>query len=226
MKILALDTSAEACSVALNLDGELLGHCQHAPRRHTELILPLLEQLLAEAGLLLGQLDAIAFGRGPGSFTGVRIAAGVTQGVALGAGLPVLAISTLAALAQRAFRVHGERYLLSAFDARMGEIYWAGYQIGDRGLAVLRGQEAVLPPGQAQPPESADWFAVGNGWSAHADALQQAVPLGPGRCDPDLVCRAEEIALLAQRELVEGRALSPEQALPVYLRDQVAWQRG
>ncbi|MEO5342682.1 MAG: tRNA (adenosine(37)-N6)-threonylcarbamoyltransferase complex dimerization subunit type 1 TsaB [Gammaproteobacteria bacterium SHHR-1] len=226
MKILALDTSAEACSVALNLDGELIGRLRHAPRRHTELILPMLEQLLAEAGLGLTQLDAIAFGRGPGSFTGVRIAAGVTQGIALGAGLAVVPISTLAALALRGYREQAEQNLLAAFDARMKEIYWGAYRVDDQGLVQLKGREAVLPPEQASPPEAADWFALGSGWAAYPEALRQATALPSGRCDSGLVCRAEEMALLAERELLEGRAVGPEQALPLYLRDRVAWSKG
>ncbi|MBF0254943.1 MAG: tRNA (adenosine(37)-N6)-threonylcarbamoyltransferase complex dimerization subunit type 1 TsaB [Gammaproteobacteria bacterium] len=230
MKILALDTSAEACSVALNLDGALMGRFQHAPRRHTELVLPMIEGLLAEAGVSLRQLDAIAFGRGPGSFTGVRIAAGVTQGIALGADLPVLAISTLAALAQRAFRQQGRRQILSAFDARMGEVYWAAYRIDQADLAVLQGREAVLAPDQVSIPEPADepadWFGIGSGWQSYAEVLCRQTGLSGQEVGADLVCRAEELALLAEREWQQGRALSPEQALPVYLRDKVAWQKG
>ncbi len=225
MNILALDTSAEACSVALNLDGVLIGRSEHAPRRHTERILPMLDQLLAEAGLSLKQLDAIAFGRGPGSFTGVRIAAGVTQGIALGADLPVLPISTLAALAQRAFAQRGERAILTAFDARMKEVYWAGYCVDDSGLAVLVGQEAVLPPEQIALPEAGQWFGAGSGWAAYATVLMQTSGLEPSRVDPELFCRAEEMALLAAAELAAGRAVSADQALPVYLRDQVAWKK-
>lgn len=225
MKIMALDTSGEHCSVALNLHGEVIGRCQHAPRRHTELILPMLDQLLADAGLAVNQLDAIAFGRGPGSFTGVRIATGVTQGIALGADLPVVPISTLAALAQRGFRERNERAILVALDARMQEVYCAGYRIDDSDLALLVEAERVLPPDQVQAPQADDWFGVGSAWAVYAQVLQQRTGLSSARLAAELFCRAEEMALLAQRELEQGRVVSADQALPVYLRDQVAWKK-
>jgi tRNA threonylcarbamoyladenosine biosynthesis protein TsaB len=225
MKILALDTSAEACSVALNLDGDCIGHFQHAPRRHTELLLPMLEQVLAEARLSLRDLDALAFGRGPGSFTGLRIAAGVVQGIALGRDLPVVPVSTLAALALRAFRQQGRRDILCAFDARMGEVYWAGYHCNPEGLPDRVVDERVAHPQQLPPPPQADWYAVGNGWQAHEAALCRQTGVTRKDMDATLVCRAEEIALLAAPLLRNGQGVSAEQALPVYLRDKVAWQK-
>lgn len=227
MKILALDTSAEACSVALDLDGEIIGRFKHAPRRHTELILPMIEALLAEAGLPVGAMDALAFGRGPGSFTGLRIATGVAQGIALGADLPVIPVSTLAALAQRCYREHGWQRVLTAFDARMNEVYWAGYEIdAGKGMAMLIGEEAVLPPQQVAIPAEGVWHGAGNGWAAHGDALREITGLSDSAVDAGLVCRAEEMTVLAGRELAAGRVVSPEQAIPVYLRDKVAWRKG
>ena len=124
VKLLAIDTAESACSAALLVDGAVLSRMEQAVRGHSERILPMMQSLLSEAGYSLNDLDALAFGRGPGSFTGLRIAAGVIQGSALGAGLPVVPVSTLQTLAQGAFRMHGARQVLSALDARMAEVYW------------------------------------------------------------------------------------------------------
>ncbi len=125
-KILAVDTATENCSVALMVGDDVISRCEYAPREHTTKILPMVDTVLAEGGLKLGQLDALAFGRGPGSFTGVRIGIGIAQGLAFGADLPMLGISTLAAMAQGTYRVHQSEQVLSSIDARMGEIYWGG----------------------------------------------------------------------------------------------------
>lgn len=223
MRLLALDTSAEACSVALAVEQRVLARFELAPQRHTERILPLIDALLAEAGIGVRQLDALAFGRGPGSFTGLRIAAGVAQGIALAADLPVLGISTLAALAQRCFLERGERRVLTAFDARMGEVYWAGYQIDDRGLAQLLLPEAVSAPERVTLPPGTNWFGAGSGWGRYASVLRQRIPVTD--LDAGLMCRAEEMLPLAASDLAAGKAVSAELALPVYLRDRVAWAR-
>ena len=144
MKILAVETATEACSAALSVEGEIIERYTVSPREHSLLILPMLESLLAEAGLVLNQLDALAFGRGPGSFTGVRIAAGVIQGVAFGADLPVAPVSTLAAMAQDIFAKSRETAVFTALDARMGEVYWGVYQKSEDGYATLWGEEAVI----------------------------------------------------------------------------------
>ena len=166
MKLLAIDTSGDACSAALLLDGEIVQHAELAPRRHGELILPMMQGLLDQAGIALGALDALAFGRGPGSFTGVRIAAAVIQGAAFGAGLPVVPVSTLAALAQGQFRRGGQQRLLSALDARMNEVYWGGFTIGPDALATPCGAELVCPPGQAPLPFALQGSLTLNGNSA------------------------------------------------------------
>lgn len=224
MKLLALDTSEDACSAALNLDGELLGRFELAPRRHTALILPMIDGLLAEAGLRPGQLDAIAFGRGPGSFTGVRIAAGVVQGIALGLDLPVLPLSTLAGLALGCHLMTGAKRILVALDARMGELYSAAYAVQGRHQLELIGQEALLKPAELHLPKTRDeqpWFGVGSGWAAHAKALASATGLEPHQWRGDLLCRAEDIARLAALDFAAGKAVAAEEALPVYLRDKV-----
>ena len=164
MKILALDTATEACSAALlSGDGSVYERHDIAPRRHAELILPMVDGILTEAGLGLNDLDAIAFGRGPGAFTGVRIAAGVTQGLALGAGLPVIPVSSLAALAQPA--LGKAAIVLPAIDARMGEVYWAAYESDQDGLVTaLAGEQVALArcgTGFPQPGKSSASAAAG-----------------------------------------------------------------
>jgi tRNA threonylcarbamoyladenosine biosynthesis protein TsaB len=225
MKLLALDTSEDACSAALNLDGEILARFELAPRRHTSLILPMIDALLAEAGLEHTMLDAIAFGRGPGSFTGVRIATGVAQGIAFGLDLPLVPVSTLAALALGCHRQTGTRQILAALDARMGEIYCAAYQVLGADELELLGQEAVLKPAELRLSAPGDWFGAGSGWAAHAQILAQATGLNPDQWRSDLLCRAEDVARLAAVELRAGRVVTAEEAMPVYLRDKVAWAK-
>jgi tRNA threonylcarbamoyladenosine biosynthesis protein TsaB len=225
MKILAIDTATEACSAALWLDGEVRERFAVQPRKHGQLILGMMDGLLAEAGLALPQLDALAFGRGPGAFTGVRIATGVAQGAAFGADLPLLPISTLAALAQRHFREAGMRRILAAFDARMGELYWGAYRIDEFGLARLVGEEQVASPDALQLPPGDGWHGVGSGWSTYAEALGERLGDALAGADPELLCSAHDVALLGAEAFQEGGGVPAEQGLPVYLRDQVAWKK-
>ena len=146
IKLLAIDTAESACSAALMVDGEVRSRMEQAARGHSERILPMMQSLLSEAGCSLNDLDTLAFGRGPGSFTGLRIAAGVIQGSALGAGLPVVPVSTLRALAQGAFRMHGARQVLSALDARMAEVYWGAYALDGKDLMQPLIDELVCAP--------------------------------------------------------------------------------
>ncbi len=222
MKILAIETATEACSAALYIDGEISERYKVAPRQHAELILPMMDQLLAEAELKLSQLDALAFGRGPGSFTGVRIATGVIQGAAFGAELPVVPVSTLAALAQGYFRIKGARRILPAFDARMQEIYWAAYEVTADDLATRVGVEQVASPGLVVLPEGNDWCGVGTGWATYREILTQRMGHHLKAVEGDLLCSAQDVALLAMRGYGAGEAVAAEDALPVYLRNQVA----
>ncbi|WP_073691284.1 tRNA (adenosine(37)-N6)-threonylcarbamoyltransferase complex dimerization subunit type 1 TsaB, partial [Pseudomonas aeruginosa] len=164
--LLALDTSTEACSVALLHEGRALSHYEVIPRLHAQRLLPMVRDLLDEAGVALSAVDAIAFGRGPGAFTGVRIAIGVVQGLAFALQRPVLAVSDLAILAQRAYREQGAERVAAAIDARMDEVYWGCYQL-QQGEMRLAGSEAVLPPERVAVPwdaAAADWFGAGTGW--------------------------------------------------------------
>jgi tRNA threonylcarbamoyladenosine biosynthesis protein TsaB len=222
MKLLALDTSGEACSAALYLDGEIAELATVEPRRHGELILSMMDRLLADAGLRPGQLDALAFGRGPGSFTGVRIATGVVQGAAFAAGLPVAPVSTLAALAQRHYRENARRRSLAGFDARMSEVYWGIYYIDDTGLAVPLSDEEVVRPEAVSLPPGKDWDGVGSAWASYRQPLQQRLAGALVSISPNLSVTARDIAVLGAAALEQGRAVPPEQALPIYLRDEVA----
>ena len=237
MHLLALDTSTEACSAALGvcLPGEperVLTRAAEAPRGHAELILPMVESLLAEAGLSLSSLGAIAFARGPGSFTGLRLAAAVTQGLAFGAGLPVLAVSTLRASALQALqRAPSATHVLVCNDARMGEVYVAAFARGAGGLPEPLGPESVCPPSSVvMPATSGVWVGAGHGFRAYPQ-LEQAAPASsrPGEARPgfteifaDLLPQAREVLPLARAEWVAGRLLKPAEAQPVYLRDDVA----
>ncbi len=223
MKLLAIETATEACSAALHLDGVIYERYRFAPREHSQLVLAMMEDLLRSHRLTLSDLDALAFGRGPGSFTGVRIAASVTQGAAFGAGLPVVPVSTLEALAQEAARETGHRQLLCAIDARMGELYWAGYHLRSGAGAPLVVPECVVSAELAELPEAGEWFGVGSGWhTPEAEHLRQR--LG-GRLIGtlwDRYPRARAVAAVAATALAEGKQVPASEALPVYLRDQVA----
>jgi tRNA threonylcarbamoyladenosine biosynthesis protein TsaB len=225
MKILAVDTSGEACSAALLIGTALLQHLEREPRRHGEMVLAMMEGLLAEAGIGLTQLDALAFGRGPGSFTGVRIAASVVQGTAFGADLPVVPVSTLAALAQGHFRAVGASRVLSALDARMGELYWGPNRLGEGDIMRPAGGEEVASPEVVTLPGGDGWSGVGRGWAAHGAALRGRLGSRLRSVRQDSICEARDIAVLAVPELAAGRCVTAERALPVYLRERVAARR-
>ena len=219
MKILALDTATEACSAALLHGDRVYQRHEIAPRRHAELILPMVDGVLAEAGLGLNALDAIAFGRGPGAFTGVRIAAGVTQGLALGASLPVIPLSSLATLAQGA--IAHSATLLPAIDARMGEIYWAIYQATQDGLASLASEEQVTSPGAVKVAADKQVFGVGSGWGTYRAPLERLLDKQVSGIDPNRYPLATDMLPLAAREYNNKRYVAADQALPVYLRDNI-----
>jgi tRNA threonylcarbamoyladenosine biosynthesis protein TsaB len=223
VRLLALDTATECCSAALLVQGRLLTREAELVRGHSERILPMIDELLGEAGIGLHGLDAIAFGRGPGSFTGVRLAASVTQGLAFGAGLGVVPVSDLRALAQRVFDEDAEvTRVLVCNDARMQEVYWGCFERDAEGLALERTPERVSPAASVQlPPAWPDAVGVGRGFAAYAGL--RALPSVTVRADRErLLPRAAEITRLAVAELAAGRLLEPEAAMPVYLRDDVA----
>lgn len=218
MKLLAFETATEACSVALLIDGEVRERFEVAPRRHAELVLPWADALLAEAGITKSQLDAIAVGRGPGAFTGVRLAIALAQGIALALDKPIVPISTLAALAMQA---NGEK-VVAAIDARMGEIYAGCFAFQDSDVISLS-REIVTNPDSIELPDSAnDWLGVGTGFAAADGALQKRLQSQLIRVDPAALPHAADIARLAALAFARGETIAPERVEPAYLRDNVA----
>ncbi|WP_031432168.1 tRNA (adenosine(37)-N6)-threonylcarbamoyltransferase complex dimerization subunit type 1 TsaB [Methylomarinum vadi] len=221
MKLLAVETSTEACSAALYVDGEIREKFALAPREHTKLILPMIDELMSEAQLLPQQLNALAFSCGPGSFTGVRIATGIVQGIAFGADLPVVPVSTLAAIAQDFFNDNPINISFTAMDARMGEIFWGVYQKDQQGFARLLGQEAVTPAVKVTFPEIAG-AGVGSGWAVYRAELANRLGSLLLTTEAEKLPRAAAIVQLGADGYVNGEAVAVEQAMPVYLRDKVA----
>jgi tRNA threonylcarbamoyladenosine biosynthesis protein TsaB len=218
MRILALDTSTEYLSLALLLDGRVFSEDVHAGQTHSQLILPMIGEMLKEAGVELRELDGIAFGAGPGSFTGLRIGCGVAQGLAFGAGLPVACIGTLLALAHGS----GSDKVIACLDARMGEVYHAAYiQRGDAW------QEASAPgvykPDAVPVLAGGEWTGAGSGWAAYQDTLETLYDKQLSRILPDAHPRAASIAALALPVFAAGQGLPAAQAAPVYIRNKVAF---
>ncbi len=220
MKILAIDTSTEACSAALSVDDQVISRYELAPRKHTQLILPMIDDLMKEADLAVTQLDGLAFGRGPGAFTGVRIATGVIQGISFGADLPVAPVSSLAALAQGCWREHKAKKVISAIDARMKEVYWGHYQL-ENGLMVASMEEGICTADQVPSPEGDHWNGAGSGWEAYADQLSRHFAGKISAAHPQSYPHAIDIIELAKPIFDQGNAVSAEQVSPVYLRDNV-----
>lgn len=228
-KILAIDTATEACSAALLVEGVITSCAEVAPQAHTRKILPMCEQLLHDAGLTLGELDVIAFGRGPGSFTGVRIGIGVAQGLAFGAGKKLIAISDLAALAQGCHRRTGAERVFCAIDARMNEVYFAAFALRD-GIMQPLCEEGVMSPEEAcaqalalMNGAPAPWFVAGTGFTAYAELFG---PLLVSTTQAsDTLPWAQDMLALAQVALINGETCDAAQASPVYLRDKVTWKK-
>lgn len=220
MKILAIDTATEACSAALYVEGVITEQYQLAPREHTQLILKMIETLLKDAGLKVADLDALAFGRGPGSFTGVRIATGVVQGLAFAADLPVIPISTLASLSQLAYDNHQHENVLAGIDARMGEMYWAYYQLGENNLMELQGEEKVSPANTVVV--EGNICGVGSAWDSYAEPLKERFGDQLTNVYADYFPRSATIVTLAATAFARGEAVDAAKAQPVYLRNDVA----
>lgn len=220
MKLLAFETATEACSVALWVDGDVRERFEIAPRRHAELALPWAEALLAEAGVAKTQLDAIAVGRGPGAFTGVRLAIAIAQGIALALDKPVVPVSTLAVLAMRG---EGDR-ILAAIDARMGEVYAAAFRRAGEDMAPLS-PETVGAPEQVRLPDTdtdTEWEGVGTGFAAAEGHLKRSLASQLRRVDVAALPHAADVARLAVVAFARGESVAPERLEPAYLRDNVA----
>ena len=224
MRLLAIETATDLCSVALMHGDTLVERETGEPRSHADQVLDMVRACLEESGLALKDLDALVFGRGPGSFTGVRIATGVIQGLALGTGLPVVPVSSLAGHAAAAWRRLGASRVAVAVDARMGECYWGCYEVIATGATRVVTTERIAGPDAISLPPGDDWIGVGTGWRAYPD-LGGANP-GIRVADEAILPSARDLLPTAAASLRRGEAVAAEQALPVYLRDEVAWQGG
>lgn len=217
--ILAIETSAELASCALLVNDAVIARATAGVRSHSQSILPMVQELLREAGIALADCDAIAFGAGPGSFTGVRTACGVAQGLAYGANLPVLPMVTLAAMAESCRARSGATDVLAVLDARMGEVYWAQYRFDGAWREVV--VPTLSAPQAVAPLAVAGLQACGNGFAAYADAFAgQAFAAG---AMADIVPHAREMALLAVDALAAGQGVPAAQAQPIYLRNKIAF---
>lgn len=215
--ILALETSSELASCALLRGDVVLSRSSSGVRTHSQSILPMVQELLAEAGVTLADCDAIAYGSGPGSFTGVRTACGIAQGLAFGASLPVVPVVTLDAMALACQQAHGAQQVLTVLDARMGEVYWAQYDLSD-------GVNTVVPPVLNAPAGVApqgDVSACGNGFAAYAEALA-GLSCAAG-ADAAIMPHAVQIAQLARVAFAAGHFVSAAEAQPLYLRNKIAY---
>ena len=220
MKLLAIETATDTCSVALLCDGTQQELFEHLPRRQTERVLPMVDELLAAAGVTLASLDAIAFSRGPGAFTGVRVAVSIAQGLGFAAEVPLVGVSTLACTAQAAASVHGAGHWLVAQDARMNELYLGQYRLAEGEQVVQACADDALVKPEALPDLAGGaWRGVGSG-AVFLDTMRARWPL-LGDWFADIGPRAAAMLPLAQQALQRGEAVAAEQARPVYLRNQV-----
>lgn len=217
MKLLVLDTSTEYCSAALWLDGQIRARRLLAEQRHSSLLLPMVDELLREAAMTLRQLDGIGYGAGPGSFTGLRIACAVTQGLALGADLPVVGVSTLESIAGQA---DADR-VLTVLDARMAEVYWAAYQREPAGWRCVI-EPALALPESVRVPDGDDWVGAGNGFAALGAVLRPRLTAQLVRIDDTIMPDAAAMAPLAVQAFERGEGVDAALAAPIYLRDKVA----
>jgi len=224
VRLLAFDTSASACSIAL-LDTtkpsshDIVTIHQIMPRQQAHFILPLINELLKKQGTAITDLDGIAFGCGPGSFTGIRIAASVAQGLAFVARCPVMPVSSLAALAQTAYQLQGWPAVLAAVDARMNEIYWGAYRVNSStGLMTLVGTEGVYSPEKISIFSKEDWYGAGDGWGIYREKIEKQCGFKLIHAQTDLLPKAEAILSLARAKFEQKDWVNAFDAVPIYLR--------
>ncbi|WP_068547132.1 tRNA (adenosine(37)-N6)-threonylcarbamoyltransferase complex dimerization subunit type 1 TsaB [Thalassotalea crassostreae] len=238
MNYLAIDASTEACSVALRFNDKTYSRYELCPQSHSLMLLPMVDEVLKEAGVKLNQLDGLVYGRGPGSFTGVRIGIGVAQGLAFAANLPVVGVSTLQAMAQAAYMKHGQSLVLSAIDARMSETYSGLFRLDQNNLMQAVVDEVVMAPEKlhdhfvehyskpqdsASAPSATKLNGVGSAWNAYAEQLAN---IGDININDDIEFPTAEAMLeIGAIALDNGDGVSAEHAQPVYLRDTVTWKK-
>ena len=221
MKLLAIDTTESGCSAALHIEGENHGIFELAPRKHSELILPMIDRVLSDSGVSQSQLDAVAFCRGPGSFTGVRIAASVAQGLAVAQDLPIVAISSLTALAQGCYRRLAKTQVLAGLDARMSEVYWSACELRE-GVMQAIDCEVVARIEDLVSIQGGQWWGVGSAWDEFESELNGQFPEQVQGVDRGQTIDALDVAALAAVAYAKGETVSIDQAVPIYLRDDVA----
>lgn len=221
--ILVIDTATEACSVALGVGSKVYSRFEVCPQQHSQRILPMVDDVLRDAKIELADLDCLAYGHGPGSFTGVRIASGIIQGLAIGTDLPVIGVSTMATMAQQALMVFGHSSVYVAIDARMNEVYFSKYK-DDAGIMVVDGEESVIAPELAHQilPQKDTITAVGTGWKAY-ESLHRGLKLA--QIDDIAYPNAEFMLPIAQNAWNNGQSVAVEDSQPVYLRDKVTWKK-
>ncbi len=225
MKLLAIDTATEMCSVALLIDNQILSREAIAPRSHTELILPMIDALLQQADCRLTSLDVIVFDRGPGAFTGLRIGTAIAQGLAMGAGLPVIAVSSLATLAQGALTLNQASQVLACIDARKAEVYWATYCLVNNVMQAVS-PESVGNAATVHTPGEGVWYGIGSGFAAYPMELTQNPKVRLQDYSAQRYPLASDMLPLALKEWQLGNLLAPEDAAPVYIRNDVAVRPG
>lgn len=221
--LLALDTATEACSVALLHNGQITSLDELSPRTHTQRILPMIDTLLKNVGIEISQVDGLVFGRGPGSFTGVRVSVGIAQGLALGAELPVVAVSNLLAMAQAAYQELEAKEVIALIDARMNEVYFAQYQYTEQGWQIVV-DEQVCSPEQAieQFQIKENTFVVGTGWAAYSLFSERNLPLIVSNI---ILPSAKYMLSLAKGKIAKGETQSALEIEPIYLRNEVTWEK-
>ncbi|MCL4156552.1 UNVERIFIED_CONTAM: hypothetical protein GTU68_007424 [Idotea baltica] len=219
--LLAIDTATESCSVALWYKEQVFVSYEVIPRLHAQRLLPMIQEVLAQADISLNTVDILAFGRGPGAFTGVRIATAAVQGLAFSLNCPVIAVSDLSIIAQRAYREYGVDRVVVAIDARMDEVYWGCYQLQENEMCLI-GNEQISVPEKVCLPEGASigqWFAAGTGWNSYSDRMQQFSTLKKSEL---LLPHAQDLIALALCKYKRNEIIKAEEAQPVYLRNKVA----
>lgn len=219
--LLALEAATAACSVALSYEGQVIERHRIAPRQQSDVLLTFVDQVLAKAGIALSSIDAIVFGCGPGSFMGVRLTTGVAQGLAFGADLPLIPVSTLQALAQVGHHETGASHILPAWDARMGEMYWGAYAADAKGLMQAVMPDQLQAPGIWSVPEGARWLPVGNAWEVYEDALPRDGLTADIKGRFDLFPEAKAMLPWAESQFAKGQLMAADQVEPQYLREKV-----
>lgn len=221
--ILALDTATEACSVALSYQGNINAVDELSPRTHTQRILPMIDELLQKAGITINHVDTLVFGRGPGSFTGVRVGVGIAQGLALGANLPVVGVSNLLTMAEQAYQQLGAKEVVALIDARMGEVYFAQYSHDENGWHTVVNEQVCSPESAiTQIQTTKQPVVVGTGWSAYRQFTEAGLDV---ICTEIILPSAQFMLALAQSEIEQGNTQSAFEIEPVYLRNEVTWQK-